>query len=128
MTLSLAASLAAWEPGHDGRAPAGCPDRIRRHLVGLRMPRALETLDNLVQQIERGQLGTIEAIEMLLTENSPSVRPAASRRHSRWGSFKIRVKSGHKAGSNGSGRGSSGPGRSFISRTYCPNRRMCSRV
>jgi DNA replication protein DnaC len=43
-------------------------ERIRRHLVGLRMPRALETLDQLVQQLERGQLGTIEAIEMLLAE------------------------------------------------------------
>src|SRR3954470_23187918 len=43
-------------------------ERIRRHLVGLRMPRALETLDHLVQQIERGQLGTIEAIELLLAE------------------------------------------------------------
>jgi DNA replication protein DnaC len=43
-------------------------ERIRRHLVGLRMPRALETLDHLVAQIERGQLGTIEAIEMLLAE------------------------------------------------------------
>ena len=32
------------------------------------MPRALETLDHVVQQIERGQLGTIEAIEMLLAE------------------------------------------------------------
>jgi DNA replication protein DnaC len=32
------------------------------------MPRALETLDHLVQQIERGQIGTIEAIEMLLAE------------------------------------------------------------
>jgi DNA replication protein DnaC len=43
-------------------------ERIRHHLVGLRMPRALETLDHLVAQIERGQLGTIEAIEMLLAE------------------------------------------------------------
>ena len=43
-------------------------ERIRRHLLGLRMPRALETLDHLVAQIERGQLGTIEAIEMLLAE------------------------------------------------------------
>jgi DNA replication protein DnaC len=46
-------------------APIEC---IRRHLVALRMPRALETLDHLVQQIERGQIGTIEAIEMLLAE------------------------------------------------------------
>jgi hypothetical protein len=43
-------------------------ERIRRHLVALRMPRPLETLDHLVQQIERGQIGTIEAIEMLLAE------------------------------------------------------------
>ena len=32
-------------------------DRIRNHLVGLRMPRALETLEHVVQQLERGQLG-----------------------------------------------------------------------
>lgn len=43
-------------------------EQIRRHLVALRMPRALEMLDQLVQQIERGQLGTIEAIEALLAE------------------------------------------------------------
>jgi DNA replication protein DnaC len=43
-------------------------ERIRRHLVALRMPRALETLDHLIQKIERGQLGTIEAIEALLAE------------------------------------------------------------
>ena len=43
-------------------------ERIRRHLVALRMPRALEMLDQLVQQIERGHLGTIEAIEALLVE------------------------------------------------------------
>jgi len=52
-----------------GEALADAPiERIRRHLVALRMPRALETLDHLVQQIERGQIGTIEAIEMLLAE------------------------------------------------------------
>jgi len=43
-------------------------DRIRNHLVGLRMPRALETLEHVVQQLERGQLGAIEAIETLLAE------------------------------------------------------------
>ena len=43
-------------------------ERIRHHLVSLRMPRALETLDQLVQQIERGQLGSLEAIEALLAE------------------------------------------------------------
>ena len=49
-------------------APDAPIERIRRHLVGLRMPRALETLDHLIQQIERGRIGTIEAIEMLLAE------------------------------------------------------------
>src|SRR3984957_12794477 len=48
--------------------PDASIERIRRYLVGLRMPRALEMLDHLVQQIERGQIGTIEAIEMLLAE------------------------------------------------------------
>jgi len=43
-------------------------ERIRRHLVALRMPRALETLGDLVQQIERGKVSAIEAIEMLLAE------------------------------------------------------------
>jgi DNA replication protein DnaC len=43
-------------------------ERIRGHLVGLRMPRALETLDHIVQQLERGQISTIEAIESLLAE------------------------------------------------------------
>ena len=48
--------------------PAAPIERIRRHLVGLRMPRALETLDHVVQQLERGQIGAIEAIEALLAE------------------------------------------------------------
>ena len=43
-------------------------ERIRRHLVGLRMPRALETLDHVVQQLEHGQISAIEAIEVLLAE------------------------------------------------------------
>ncbi len=52
-----------------GEFPPDAPiERIRRHLVGLRMPRAIETLDHLVQQIERGQLGTLKATEMLLAE------------------------------------------------------------
>ena len=42
--------------------------RIRHNLVGLRMPRALEALDAVIQQIERGQLGAIEAIDTLLAE------------------------------------------------------------
>jgi DNA replication protein DnaC len=43
-------------------------ERIRRHLVSLRMPRALETLDHIVQQLERGQITAIEAIDELLAE------------------------------------------------------------
>ncbi len=52
-----------------GEAALDAPlERIRRHLVGLRMPRALETLDQLVQELERGQVSAIEAIETLLAE------------------------------------------------------------
>ena len=51
-----------------GALPEAPIERIRRHLVGLRMPRALETLDQLIEQLERGQLSAIEAIEVLLAE------------------------------------------------------------
>ncbi len=43
-------------------------ERIRQNLVGLRMPRALEILDAVVQQIERGTISSIEAIDSLLAE------------------------------------------------------------
>ncbi|MEE3627379.1 IS21-like element helper ATPase IstB [Nitrospirillum sp. BR 11752] len=43
-------------------------DSIRRHLVGLKMPRALETLDHVLRQAERGTLTTLEAIDALLGE------------------------------------------------------------
>lgn len=43
-------------------------ERIRRHLIGLRMPRALEALQTVQLQIEQGQLTALEAIEMLLGE------------------------------------------------------------
>ena len=42
-------------------------ERIRRHLVGLRMPRALEALDHVVQQLERGQLSAIARPEPTAT-------------------------------------------------------------
>ena len=48
--------------------PAAPIERIRDHLVGLRMPRALEALDHIIQQLERGQIGPIEAIDELLAE------------------------------------------------------------
>jgi DNA replication protein DnaC len=43
-------------------------DRIRRHLVGLRMPRALEVLEHLLRQLERGEISALEAIDSLLDE------------------------------------------------------------
>jgi DNA replication protein DnaC len=52
-----------------GDALAAAPiERIRSHLVGLRMPRALETLDHIVQQLERGQISALEAMDLLLAE------------------------------------------------------------
>ncbi len=51
-----------------GPLPDAPIERIRHHLVGLRMPRALETLDAVIQQLERGQIGAIEAIDTLLAE------------------------------------------------------------
>jgi DNA replication protein DnaC len=44
----------------------GVLERVRRHLVGLKMPRALETLDATLRQLERGELSSLEAIERLL--------------------------------------------------------------
>jgi DNA replication protein DnaC len=43
-------------------------DRVRRHLVGLKMPRALEVLDHTVGQLERGELAALEALDALLAE------------------------------------------------------------
>jgi IstB-like ATP binding protein len=43
-------------------------DRIKRTLVGLRMPRALEMIDTTIRQLERGEISPLEAIEGLLAE------------------------------------------------------------
>ena len=43
-------------------------DRIRQHLVGLKMPRSLEVLEHLLRQLERGEISAIEAIDSLLCE------------------------------------------------------------
>ncbi len=51
-----------------GPLPDAPIERIRHNLVSLRRPRALETLDAVVQQLERGQVSAIEAIDTLLTE------------------------------------------------------------
>ena len=77
--------------GVRGEAPAAPIDRIRNYLVGLRMPRALETLEHVVQQLERGQLGAIEAIEALLAEeitNGRSRRVKAALQMARLASIK----------------------------------------
>lgn len=43
-------------------------DRIRASLVGLRMPCALEALDDTVRRLERGELSALEAIDGLLAQ------------------------------------------------------------
>jgi DNA replication protein DnaC len=43
-------------------------DRIRQTLVGLRMPRAMEVLDQTIRQLEGGQVSALEAIDTLLAE------------------------------------------------------------
>jgi DNA replication protein DnaC len=53
--------------GPTGSAPAVI-DRIRRNLVGLKMPRALEILDVTLRGIERGETTALEALDLLLTE------------------------------------------------------------
>jgi DNA replication protein DnaC len=43
-------------------------DHIKTTLVALRMPRALEAVDAIVRQLERGEVTALEAIDTLLTE------------------------------------------------------------
>lgn len=43
-------------------------DRIRQSLVSLHMARALETLDQTLSRLERGEISAIEAIDALLAE------------------------------------------------------------
>ena len=43
-------------------------DRIRHDLVGLKMPRALEALDGVVRRLEHAEIGALEAIDILLSE------------------------------------------------------------
>ncbi|TIN12984.1 MAG: AAA family ATPase [Mesorhizobium sp.] len=43
-------------------------DRIRHDLVGLKMPRALEALDHIVRRLEQGEIGALEAMDILLSE------------------------------------------------------------
>ena len=48
--------------------PTACLDRIRRHLVALKMPSALEALEGLVRGFEQGQSSPFELLEQLLAE------------------------------------------------------------
>ena len=47
-------------------------ERIRHSLVGLRMPRALEILDRVLQRVERGEATALEAVDELLLEEYSS--------------------------------------------------------
>ena len=47
--------------------------RVKTTLVALKMPQALEVLDVTLRGIERGEIGTVEAIDALLTEE-PTTR------------------------------------------------------
>ena len=46
----------------------GVVDRIKRSLVGLKMPMALEIVDVILRRIERGEVSALEAIDLLLFE------------------------------------------------------------
>ena len=48
--------------------PTSTLERIRRYLVGLRMPRALETLDATLNRFEQGDSSMLEVLETLLGE------------------------------------------------------------
>jgi hypothetical protein len=55
-------------------------DRIKTSMVGLKMPRALETVDNWVGRLDHGEITALEAIEQLLLvarqsgSESPTIR------------------------------------------------------
>jgi len=51
-----------------GTASLGVVDRVRRHMVQLNMPRALEALDATLRGVEQGELSALEALEQLLGE------------------------------------------------------------
>lgn len=48
--------------------PSSNLERIREHLVGLKMARALEALDPIVRQLEQGEIAALEAFDLLLGE------------------------------------------------------------
>jgi DNA replication protein DnaC len=48
--------------------PATGVEAVRQALVGLKMPRALEALSDIVSRLEKGQLTALDAMETLLSE------------------------------------------------------------
>jgi len=48
--------------------PSSNLERIREHLVGLKMVRALEALEMIVRQLEQGEISALEAVDLLLGE------------------------------------------------------------
>ncbi len=48
--------------------PSSNLERIREHLVGLKMVRALEALEVIVRQLEQGEISALEAVDLLLGE------------------------------------------------------------
>ena len=48
--------------------PSSTVDQLRKILVGLKMARSLEALDDLVRRLEQGELSALEAIHDLLAE------------------------------------------------------------
>jgi hypothetical protein len=59
--------------------PISTTDELRRLLVGLKMARALEALDDVLRRLEEGSLSALEAIHLLLAGSSRPERPAVSR-------------------------------------------------
>ena len=46
----------------------GLLDRIHTNLVGLKMRRAIESLNAVVKRLEQGEIGTLDAIDTLLAD------------------------------------------------------------
>jgi hypothetical protein len=79
-------------------------DRIRKTLVGLKMPRALEVLDQTVRQLERGEASALEVIDTLFAEELTlrenrrvNTRSAASRRKNKDRSERARQEGTHRS-------------------------------
>lgn len=53
-------------------------DRIKSRMVGLKMPRAIEVVDDCVCRLDRGEITALEAVEKLLLEELTFGRSAAS--------------------------------------------------